>query len=91
MLNIAVKKRCLTCNKTIRLNHKELTCNLCSGSFHYKCEAGTLKLDVSCTRCELPPLFDSFFDSDTELNRSKGGSQYDELEDSTLWTGTNRT
>ena len=43
-----------------------------------------MKLDVnlwSCTRCELPPLSDSFFDSDTELNRSKGGSQYDELED----------
>ena len=74
MQNIAVKKSCLTCNK--------LTCNLCSGSFHYKCEAGKLKLDVnlwSCTRCELPPLSDSFFDSDTELNRSKGGSQYDEL------------
>ena len=82
--NIAVKKSCLTCNKTIRLNQKELTCNLCSGSFHYKCEAGKLKLDVnvwSCTRCALPPLSDSFFDSDTELNRSKGGSQYDELED----------
>ena len=82
--NIAVKKSCLTCNKTIRLNQKELTCNLCSGSFHYKCEAGKLKLAVnlwSCTRCELPPLSDSFFDSDTELNGSKGGSQYDELED----------
>ena len=66
----------------------------CSLFLHYKCEVGKLKLDVnlrSCTRCELPPLFDSFFDSDTELNRSKGGSQYDELEDSTLWTGTNRT
>ena len=42
--NIAVKKSCLTCNKTIRLNEKELTCNLCSGSFHYKCEAGKLKI-----------------------------------------------
>ena len=84
MQNIAVKKSCLTCNKTIRLNQKELTYNLYSGSFHYKCEAGKLKLDVnvwSCTRCALPPLSDSFFDSDTELNRSMGGSQYDELED----------
>ena len=73
-----------TCNKTIRVNRKELTCNLCSESFHYKCKAGKLKLDVnlwSGTRCELPPLSDSFFDSDAELNRSKGGSQYDELED----------
>ena len=82
--NITVKKSCLACNKTIWLNQKELTCSLCSGSFRYKCEAAKLKLDVNlwnCTRCELPPLSDSFFDSDTELNRSKGGSQYDELED----------
>ena len=82
--NITVKKSSLTCNKTVRLNQKELTCNLCSGSFHYKCEAGKLKLDVNLwnyTRSELPPLSDSFFDSDTEINRSKGGSQYDELED----------
>ena len=87
MLNIAVKKSCLTCNKTIRLNQKELTCNLCSGSFHYKCEVGKLKLDVnlwSCTRCELPPLSDSFFDSEAELNRSNSKI-------ATLWTGTNRT
>ena len=35
--NITVKKSSLACNKTIRLNQKELTCNLCSGSFHYKC------------------------------------------------------
>ena len=74
--NIAVKKSCLTCNKTVRLNQKELICNLCSESFHYKCEAGKLKLDVnlwSCTRCEPSPLSDSFFNSDTELNsmRSK--------------------
>ena len=76
--NIAVKKSCLACNKTIRLNQKELTCNLCSGSFHYKCEAGKLKLDVNlwnCTRCGLPPLSDSFFDLDTELNRSRRSSQ----------------
>ena len=33
-------------------------------------------LDVNFRR-----LSDSFFDSDIELNRSKGGSQYDELED----------
>ena len=82
--NIAVKKSCLACNKTIRLNQKELTCNLCSGSFHYKCEAGILKLDVNlwnCTRCGLPPLSDSFFDSDTELNRSRRSSQYDDIED----------
>ena len=62
--NTAVKKSSLACNKTIRLNQKELACNLCSGSFHYKCEAGKLKLDVnllSCTRCELPLLSDSFF------------------------------
>ena len=45
--NIAVKKSCVTCNKTIRLNQKELTCNLCSGSFHYKCKEGKLKLDVN--------------------------------------------
>ena len=94
--NIAVKKNCLTCNKTIRLNQKELTSNLCSGSFHYKCEAGKLKLDVtlwSCARCELPPLSDSFFDSDTELNRSKGSIQDDELEvndcDSLDWYQSN--
>ena len=82
--NIAVKKSCLACNKTIRLNQKELTCNLCSGSFHYKCEAGKLKLDVNlgnCTRCGLPPLSDSFFDLDTALNRSRRSSQYDDLED----------
>ena len=82
--NIAVKKSCLACNKTIRLNQKELTCNLCSGSFHYKCEAGKLKLDVNlwnCTRCGLPPLSDSFFDLDTELNRSRRSSQYDDIED----------
>ena len=41
--NIAVKKSCVACNKTIRLNQKELTCKLYSGSFHYKCEAGKLK------------------------------------------------
>ena len=81
--NIAVKKSCSACNKTIRLNQKQLTCNLCSGSFQYKCEAGKLKLDVnlwSCTRCELPPLHDSFFDSDTELNKSWRISQYDEFQ-----------
>ena len=33
--NIPVKKSCLACNKTIRLNQKELTCNLCSGSFNF--------------------------------------------------------
>lgn len=85
--NITVKKSCLTCNKTVRLNQKELTCNLCSGSFHYKCEAGKLKLDVNLwnyTRSELPPLSDSFFHSDTELNRSKRSSQYDELEDNDI-------
>ena len=32
--SITVKKSCLACNKTIRLNQKELTGNLCSGSFH---------------------------------------------------------
>ena len=96
MQNIAVKKNCLTCNKTIRLNQKELTSNLCSGSFHYKCEAGKLKLDVtlwSCARCELPPLSDSFFDLDTELSRSKGSIQDDELEvndcDSLDWHQSN--
>ena len=26
--NITVKKSCLTCNKTVRLNQKELTCNI---------------------------------------------------------------
>ena len=94
--NIAVTKNCLTCNKAIRLNQKELTCNLCSGSFHYKCEAGKLKLDVtlwSCARCELSPLSDSFFDSDTEVNRSKGSIQDDELEvndcDSLDWYQSN--
>ena len=82
--NSAVRKSCLACNKTIRLNQKELTCNLCSGSFHYKCEAGKLKLDVNlwnCTRCGLPPLSDSFFDLDTKLNRSRRSSQYDDIED----------
>ena len=46
-----------------------------------------MKLDVNlwnCTQCELPPLSDSFFDSDTELNRSKRRSQYDELEDNDI-------
>ena len=38
----------------------------------------------NCTRCELPPLSDSFFDSDTELNRSKRSSQCDELEDNDI-------
>ena len=100
--NIAVKKSCVTCNKTIRLNQKELTCNLCSGSFHYKCEAGKLKLDVNlwnCTRCELPPLSDSFFDSDTELStsikievlREAANMTNSKTTISTLWTGTNRT
>ena len=87
MQNITVKKSCLACNKAIRLNQKELICNLCSGSFHYKCEAGKLRLDVNLwnfTRCELLPLSDSFFDSDTELNRSKRSSQCDELEDNDI-------
>ena len=62
---------------------------------NYKCEAGKLKLDVnvrSCTRCALLPLSDSFFDSDTELNRSKGGSMTNSKTTiATLWTSTNRT
>lgn len=44
---------------------------------------GRLVLEVnlwSCTPCELPPLSDFFFDSDTELNRSRS-SQYDEIQD----------
>ena len=44
--NITVDKSCLACNKTIRLNQKELICNLCSGSFHYKCKAG--KIEIGC-------------------------------------------
>ena len=100
MQNITVKKSCLACNKTIRLNQKELTCNLYSGSFHYKCEAGKLKLDVNlwnCTRCELPPLSDSFFDSDTELStsikievlREAANMTNSKTTISTLWTGIN--
>ena len=91
MQNITVKKSCLACNKTIRLNQKELTCNLCSGSFHYKCKAGKLKLDVNlwnCTRCERPPPSDSLFDSDTEIIKievlREASSQYDELEDNDI-------
>ena len=96
MQNITVKKS-LACNKTIRLNQKELTCNLCSGCFHYKCEAGKLKLDVklwNCTPCELPPPSDSFFDSDTELIkievlREAANMTNSKTTISTLWTGTN--
>ena len=55
--------------------------------FSLQMQAGKLRLDVNLwnfTRCELPPLSDSFFDSDTELNRSKRSSQHDELEDNDI-------
>lgn len=65
---------CPSCRKTVRCNQKKLECQQCSRVYHLKCEASNPRHITfntwCCALCALPPLSDSFFDSENSLNDS---------------------